>query len=257
MRRGVSIATLAAALAATATAQTWPPEVIGSFPVPSDVIDLTWEYGQLYALVYRTVPMVLILDPTTGSEIASFFIEVPNGARGIGTTDYIPDNIWVSNRLNGFVYNLTLAGSALSSFRCPGAVPYGLGGQRYGFGPDRGYLMVSCRDENQIMRINLSTGTLSSSFAGPATAVIDYDEWLAVDRYTNYLYWNYNGSWEVLDTLPALPRGVATVVSGTTDQAMGLASLVLCRDGYVYRYSGGLGGPVAPTSLGRVKALYR
>jgi len=51
--------------------------------------------------------------------------------------------------------------------------------------------------------------------------------------------------------------GVATRVSTTTDQPAFVSSFVLCRNGYIYCYSGTSGGAVAPMSLGRVKALFR
>ena len=214
---------------------------------------MAYEWGPLYALVVGATPTVYVLNDYNGSIIQSFSVPVPNGARGVTVTGYDPGYLWISNRLNGFLYRLTTAGSLLGSFRCPGGTPYGLGGNRYGYRPDDGYLTVSCRDENHILRVNHTTGSLVSSFAGPATAVISYDEWLAVDRYTSYLYWNYYGSWQVLDTLPARPWGVGTTVMWPTDQ--GVRSYVLCHNDYIYHYRGYTA--VAPASLGRVKALYR
>ena len=244
------------AMSAAARAD-WPPRLIGSFAAPPGAIAVAWYDDPLYALVVGAPPTVFTLNHWNGSITGSFTIPVPNGARGITTTGYDPTYMWVSNRLNGFLYRLTTTGSLLGSFRCPGGTPYGLGGFLYGYEPDYGYLTVSCRDENHVLRVNHTTGSLASSFVGPATAVIGYDDWLAVDRYTSYLYWNYYGSWQVLDTLPARPWGVTTGVSGTTDQAIAVHSFVLCHNGYIYYYSGGTGGAVAPASLGRVKALFR
>jgi hypothetical protein len=257
MRRGMLTVTLAAVLAGAAAGDDWPPRVVGSFPAPPEAIAVACEYEPLYALAGGAAPKVFTLSHENGSITGSFNIPVPNGARGIAATGYGPENIWVSNSLNGFLYRLTAGGSLVGSFACPGGTPYGLGGYLYGFGPNPGYLTVSCRDENQILRVNPTTGSLVSSFGGPATAVIGYDDWLAVDNDTSYLYWNYYGSWEVIDTLPARPWGVATGVMGTTDQAIGVSSFVLCHDGYIYCYRGTAGGAVAPASLGRVKALFR
>ena len=243
------------AMSAAARAD-WPPRLIGSFPAPPGAIAVACEGEPLYALVVAAPPTVFALNSWNGSITGSFTIPVPNGARGIATTGGYPIKMWVSNRLNGFLYRLNTSGSLLGSFACPGGTPYGLGGYMY-FGPNRGYLMVSCRDDNQIIRVNPTTGSLESSFPGPATAVIGYDDWLAVDRYTSNLYWNFYGSWEVLDTLPARPWGVTTGVYGTTDQAIAVSSFVLCHNGYIYRYSGIKGDAVAPASLGRVKALFR
>lgn len=257
MMRGILVATLAAAVAATATAQGWPPQLIGSFAAPPGASALACRYEPLYALVAGTPPTVFALNHGNGSITGSFAIAVPNGARGIAITGGYPTEMWVSNRLNGFLYRIDTAGSLVGSFACPGGKPYGLGGSLYGFGPDRGYLTVSCRDENDVLRLNLTTGSLVSSFPGPGTAVIGYDDWMAVDRYTSYLYWRFYGNWEVLDTLPALPWGVTTFVEGTTDQAIGVSTYVLCHNGYIYSYEGTIGGAVAPASLGRVKALFR
>jgi hypothetical protein len=256
MRRGILTVTLASALAGVAAGDDWPPRVVGSFPAPPGAIALACEYEPLYALVGGAMPTVFTLNHGNGSITGSFNIPVPNGARGIAATGYGPENIWVSNRLNGLLYRLDANGSLVGSFACPGGTPYGLGGYMY-FGPNDGYLMVSCRDDNQIIRVNPTTGSLESSFPGPATAVIGYDEGLAVDRYTDDLYWNYYGDWEVLDTLPARPWGVTTNVQGTTYGAASVSIYVLCHNGYIYRYHGIKDDAVAPASLGRVKALFR
>jgi hypothetical protein len=253
MRRRTLVVALAAALTAAAGAQVWPPRLVGSFAAPPDAIDVAYEGGPLYVLVGGAAPMVFTMDTWNGSITGSFSIPLPNGARGIATTGYNPTDVWVSNRLNGFLYRLTTVGSLLGSFACPGGTPFGLGGYQYPFWPDDGYLMVSCRDENCVVSVNHTTGSLVSSFDGPATAVIGYDEWLAVDRHTSYLYWNYYGSWQVLDTLPARPWGIGTYVLWTT--GTGIRAYVLCHDGYVYHYGGYT--DVAPASLGRIRALYR
>ena len=253
----MALATTALALAAGAGAESWPPSLVASFPAPPGAIALACEYEPLYALVGGAEPTVFTLNHWNGSITGSFAIAVPNGARGIAPTGYGPENIWVSNRLNGYLYRLNKGGSLLSSFGCPGGTPYGLGGSLYGFGPNPGYLMVSCRDENHVLRVNATTGSLTSSFTGPATAVIGYDDWMAVDRNSDSLYWNYYGSWEILDTLPARPWGVATSVEGTTDGAIAVSSYVLCHNGYIYLYEGTKSDAVAPASLGRVKALFR
>jgi hypothetical protein len=256
MRRGMLVVMSVAVLTAAAGAD-WPPRLIASFPAPPEAIALACEYEPLYALDGGKAPMVLILDRSNGSITGSFDVPVPNGARGIATTGSWPPYLWVSNRLNGLLYRLDTSGSLVGSFACPGGTPYGLGGYLYGGGPDRGYLTVSCRDENDVLRVNLTTGSLASSFPGPATAVIGYDEGLAVDRYTDDLYWNYYGDWEVLDTLPARPWGVTTSVQGTTYGGVSVSIYVLCHNGYIYRYHGTKGDAVAPASLGRVKALFR
>jgi hypothetical protein len=242
------------AVATVAAGDYWPPRLVGSFAAPRDTIAVSCEYEPLYALVGGQEPLVFILESSNGKITGSFNIPVPDGARGIATTGSPPPKLWVSNRLNRFLYCLTTAGSLLDSFRCPEGTPFGLGGYMYG-GADQGYLTVSCRNENQILRVNPTTGSLDSSFPGPATAVIGYD-YFAVDRYSDCLYWKRGRFWEVLDTLPAGPRGVTVAERVSTDAAQGaLDAYVICRDDYIYHYHGSTA--VAPASLGRVKALFR
>ena len=251
MLRNVLFTAAVSTLAAIAGAQVWPPQLIASFPAPPGARDVAFEgYGTLYVLSPGTPARVYTLA-TNGSIVGSFTVAVPSGARGIAWDGYSFSRFWISERLNGYIYALTTAGSLTGSFRCPVGKPYGLGFSVYN--PTHGNgLFASCRDENVIVRLNQTTGSLLSSFAGPASAVIGYDDWLGVDRDSRYLYWDFNREWRVLDTLPALPYGVATGVLWPTDQDV--RAFVLCRNGYIYRYAGY--NAVAPASLGRVKALF-
>jgi hypothetical protein len=253
----IAIAVTLVSVVAAAGGEDWPPRLVASFPAPPGAIALACEYEPLYALVGGATPTVFTLITWNGSITGSFNIPVPNGARGIATTGSRPTYLWVSNRLNRFLYRLDTTGSLLGSFQCPAGKPFGLGGYLHGGGPDRGYLTVSCRNQNQILRVNPTTGSLASSFPGPAAAVTGYDEGLAVDRYTCCLYWDYYGGWTVLDTLAARPWGVTTSVEGTTYGAACVCGYVLCHNGYIYRYKGTNDDAVAPASLGRVKALFR
>lgn len=257
MRRGIFIGALAAALAVAAGGDYWPPKRVASFPAPPGAIALACDYEPLYALVGGAAPAVFTLNTWNGSITGSFALSVPNGARGIATPGGYPIEMWVSNRLNAFLYRLNTNGSLLGSFRCPGGTPYGLGGSLYGVGPDRGYLTVSCREEDHVLRVNYTTGSLVSSFVGPASAIIGYDDWMAVDRNNDFLYWNFSGSWEILDTLPSRPWAVTTSVQGTTFGAISVSSYVLCHNGYIYLYNGLRNDAVTPASLGCVKALFR
>ena len=247
----MALATTALALA-TAAGADWPPKLVASFPAPPGARDMAFEgRGTLFVLAPGTPARVYTLA-TNGSIVGSFTVALPGGARGLAFDAYSFNRFWISNRLNGHIYGLTMAGSVTGSFRCPVGKPYGLGFSAYN--PTHGNgLFASCRDENVIVRLNQTTGSLLSSFAGPASAVIGYDDWLCVDRDSNYLYWDFNREWRVLDTLPARPYGVATGVLWPTDQDV--RAFVLGQYGYIYRYAGL--NAVAPASLGRVKALYR
>ncbi|MEE8639032.1 MAG: hypothetical protein V3T41_01350 [bacterium] len=251
MRRRMLVVMLAAALTVAAGAQVWPPRLIGSFPAPPGAWDVAYEYRWLYVLTDGTPPRVYQLT-TTGSTNASFPVPVPAGARGIACNGFSPDRMFISNRLNGYIYKLTMEGSLLSSFLCPVGSPYGLGFSEY-YSPHGIGLFASCRDRNLILRLNDTTGSLLSSFAGPSTAVVGFDDFFAGVRNSNYVYWDYYGRWQVFDTMPARPYGVGTRVEWPIDQTVYL--YVLCGNAYIYQYFGWTA--VAPASLGRVKALFR
>jgi hypothetical protein len=245
------VVALAAALTAAAGAQVWPPRRVASFPAPAGSVDVAYEERALYVLVGGASPTVCRLT-TNGSLLASFSVPVPNGARGITYDGYSWSTLYISNRVNGYIYKFTTAGSLSGSFPCPAGAPYGLGYSDYN--PRHGWgLFAACRDAGYIARLNATTGSLLSTFAGPAAAVVTYDDFFAGVRGNPRLYWDYYGSWQILDTLPANVSGVAAGVMWPTDQTIYL--FVLCANEYVYYYFGWTA--VAPASLGRVKALYR
>jgi hypothetical protein len=245
-------AALILASAVIAGAQIWPPRLVGSFAAPPGSVDIALGVSYLYALVDGNPPTVYELEYWSGSIAGSFTVRVPPGARGITYSRYPTRMIYISNRVNGYIYEIPMASPIVSSFVCPVGMPYGLTYSetyRHGTG-----LFAACRDENLIARMDPANGLLLSSFAGPATAVTGFDYCFAVDRYTRFLYWDYYGAWEVLDTLPARLWGVAVGLYGRPYDE-GILGHVLCRDGYIYYYDGYIS--VAPASLGRVKALYR
>jgi len=165
---------------------------------------VAFEHGPLYALVDGTPPTVYSLNPYNGSITGSFTVPIPSGARGITYEAHAANWIWVSNRINRHVYRLTTAGSLASSFICPVGKPYALGYAthlpRHGAG-----LFAACREENQIVRFNVTTGSVLSSFEGPSTAIVTFDDFFAGDRFSNSLFWDYYGTWQVMDNLPARP----------------------------------------------------
>jgi hypothetical protein len=253
MRRGILAVTLVATLAAAAAGDDWPPRLIGSFAAPPGALDIALGDGLLYALVDGSPPAVYELEYGSGSIAGTFALRVPRGARGISYDWYPRPRFYVGNRINGYIYKIRMDTPIVSSFLCPVAAPYGITYSyvywRHGSG-----VFAACRDENLIARINPTTGELLSTFAGPATAVIGFDYCIALDRYTPFLYWDYYGNWQILDTLPARPLGVAVGLEQRPYDE-GVRGYVLCRDGYIYYYYGYI--TVAPASLGRVKALFR
>jgi hypothetical protein len=253
MLRGfICVAAAVLVSAAGVGADSWPPSRVASFPAPPGAVDVAFEHGPLYALVDGTPPMLFTMDRYNGSITGSFNLQVPAGARGVTYDAYGPEQLWVSNRRNRHIYRLTVTGFLMASFECPEGVPFGLGYSYYN--PQHGQgLFATCRNENCIVNVNATTGSLIGTFAGPASAPLEYDDWFCVDRASDYLYWDYNGEWQILDTLPARPWSVATNVLWPIDQWVQV--YVLCHDGYIYRYEGYTA--VAPASLGRVKALFR
>jgi hypothetical protein len=252
MRRGMLVVMSVAVLTAAAGAD-WPPRLIASFPAPPGAIDVAYENRGLYVLIDAAPPTVCELT-TSGSLLGSFGVPVPAPARGITYDGRSWNWFFISNRINGYIYKLTTAGSLASSFRCPAGAPYGLGFTET-YNPHGRGLFAACRDAGCIARLNATTGSLLSTFAGPAAAVVTYDDFFAGVRGSNVVYWDYlYGPWRVFSTMPARPLGIAAGVDWPIyDQWVQM--YILCQNGYVYRYEGYTA--VAPASLGRVKALYR
>lgn len=241
-------------LAAGAWGEVWPPAYVGMTPAPAGSVGVGYECGPLYTLVDSAPPMVFQLDPRSGSVLGSFALPIPLGVQGITYAVDGNHDLFVSNRLNSHIYRLTAAGSLLSSFYFPYGPPYSIGFTTAGFenhGTGTG-LFVACRNNNRIYRIS-TTGSLISSFAGPASAVVGYDEWFAVDDNTPTLFWDYFGTWQAIASLPALPTAAATGVDYVMDSFVN--TYVLGRDGRLYRFSGVTG--ITSTSFGRVRTLFR
>lgn len=223
--------------AALAAAAEWT--LIGSWPTPGPE-PRGMDYGWLAsdgspALIYRIVT-------GTGSISASF--AAPGGAGVWGVcrgTNY--QNLFVSNYTSSYIYNVTTAGSILSSFMC--ALP-GPAGMEFSSG-----LYVSFPNQNLIASVNMTTGSIISSFSGPGSRVTAcwWSGAFAADSETHAIY----GNQQVIIAGIETPCGLCGI--GTTREPATLIYVADAATDYVYTYYNG--AAVEPASLGRVKAVYR
>ena len=252
MERGKVVLILVAVFVAAAGAEVWPPSLVSSFAAPPNAVDVAYELQSLYVLI-DTSPAAVCKLTTNGSLVSSFGLTIPTPLRGLTYDGQSFSCFFASNRSNGYVYRLSTTGSLAGAFPCPGGVPFGLGFTDTS-GPHGTGLFAACRDSGYIARLDKDTGSLLGTFAGPASGVVAYDDYFAGVRDSNDVYWDYYTSWQVFDTMPARPMGIAAGVDlPTYDQF--LRVFILCQNGYIYFYEGATA--VAPASLGRVKALYR
>jgi hypothetical protein len=171
-------------------------------------------------------------------------LDVPSGAHGFSASS--TDRIWVSNRNNSYIYNLSTAGSLISSFRCPKNGPADLGYDRW----------VAIPAENLAIRLD-TNGSIVSSFAGPGSSLTGlfahsngYD-YIVGDPDTHKIYFQDYGT-------GSLQSPIAITADMTTGKPpWGHVFVVDEAKNYVYNFEWYGQEPVAPASLGRVKGLFR
>jgi len=239
---------------ATAGWGAWPPALVGSFRAPHNTREIAYEEyggGYIFALVQGTFLVNFYVLTTTGSVVSSSV----TGPGFVGLAhSWTPSDEYHFANSNRYIYSYTSAGSLVRSFYCGAGVPRGLGYSDAGVVHGAG-LYVACPAVNRVARYNRTTGSLLGTFAGPASAISQYDDSFACDDNTNYLYWDYpNGNWAVIATLPAHPIGLGAAVKTNTD-AISARVFVNCADGNIYEYAGVETG-VVPCSFGRIRTLF-
>jgi len=198
-----------------------------------------YDYG--YLVQDGPSPQVFYVNGYTGSVYSSFAAPGGTGAWGISRGNAYTD-LYVSNYLTSYIFHTTSAGSVMDSFHAALAGPAEMD---YWSG-----LYVAFPDQNLIARLNVTTGSVLASYAGPGTRATApyYGSWYVADSATHTIYQNGYPVITVIQT----PLGLSGVM--TTARGTGLAIVDDATD-RVYRYCDWVA--VTPASLGRIMALYR
>jgi hypothetical protein len=174
-------------------------------------------------------------------------LAVPTGASGLTKWFEWGDDLVVSNYNTSYIYRLKTTGSVISSFRCPRDHPADLSGGVY----DK---YVAVPGENLALEIT-TTGSVVSSFKGPGTRLtgVQTDGGKAVvgDPQTHKVYFLGWGSANLTS-----PVAVDADIRTGTPPYIGVM-VVDAATNYVYAFDWVGPEPVEPSSLGRVKALFR
>ncbi len=219
-------------------------KVVASYPAPAANargIQMNIPFAQRYGVLCDGSPPRIYELLTPARYVA---LDMPSGAWG-----YAPvavGRIWVSNHTNHFIYELTTAGSLVSSFRCPKNGPADVGYDRW----------VAIPGENLAIRLNPS-GSIVASFAGPGSRLTGlfasnngYD-YIVGDPDTHKIYFHGYGT-------GSLHSPIAITADQTTGPPpWGHVYVVDANTNYVYNFEWFGQEPVFPSSLGRVKALFR
>ena len=196
------------------------------------------------------IPQIFVINPKTGSVGSSFPAPGGPGAWGITGIPPVEDYLYLSNYLTSWIYKITTTGSVLSSFLCPLPGPAGID---YGGWPLR--LEVTIPNMNVVAALDLEEGYLISAFRGPGlkpTSCVG-DNWAFVgDAGTHTIYVRIFR--DPIITGIEIPSGISVYnYIKDTEPDMGLY-VVDAATKYIYNYEDN--APVAPSSLGRIKALF-
>jgi hypothetical protein len=245
-------ATLAGAAACTfsvvvvAAAATW--DLYASYPTPGPNPRGYTSEDEFTGYIVQDgpTPYVYRMYWYSSKVLASF--PAPGGAGAWGICRGPGSNLFLSNGTTSWIYKITTTGSVVSSFRCPLAGPADL---------DRGFgskLYVPIPGRNVIAVLDENTGSLVSTFSGPGsrpTACGGYPgEFFVADSATHAVY----EEGKPVITAIRTPTGfgnIALMVDGS------VAGIYVADDATNYIYFYRNASPVAPASLGRVKALFR
>jgi hypothetical protein len=180
------------------------------------------------------------------STLSSF--PAPGGPGAWGVC-YINPTFYITNNRTSWIYETTTQGSVIRSFRCPFDGPADLGLKRffpYGF-------LVAIPDRNIIALLNLTTGSLITTYAGPGqrpTGCCGYAHLYVADAATHTVY---------EDGVPIItgiqtPSGLGHTAYTAPPYDKELYVIDDATD-YYYWYTR-TSEDIVPGSLGRVKALF-
>ncbi len=182
------------------------------------------------------------------SSILSSF-PAPGGPGAWGIL-YFSGEFYITNNRTSWIYNTTRQGSIISSFLCPYDGPADLDGKA--FYPSG--LLVAIPERNILALLDLTTGSLIRTYAGPGsrpTGYYGYAHMYVADAVTHTIYEDYVPVITGIQTPVGLSGRAVTappydihlyVVDDATDR---------------YYYYGRESSAVFPASLGRVKALFK
>jgi hypothetical protein len=242
------LAALAGAAFFAGEAAAW--KFLSSFPTPGpEPRGISFGAGEYIvddgaggAYVYR-------INFYNGSVVSSFTAPGGRGAWGV-SRGLEWGQLFVSNYRTSWIYHVTGTGSVLASFVCPVTHPADME-----LRPGR-ELHVAIPDRNLVAVINAATGSLVSSYRGPGTrptSVGGYNAHLIADADEGKIWHEHYQTWIL--TGFKNPTGVSGMM--TTDcRSVEEFFVVDAADDTVYVW-GSDWCAVAPTSLGRVKALFR
>jgi hypothetical protein len=223
--------------------------VVSSCPAPCpEPRDLT-PYSACYLVGDGPTPYVYRINPQTGSAYSSF--PAPGGPGAWGITDVpLKDELYLSNYRSSWIYKITTNGSVLSSYLCPLRGPAGISWGE----PDR--LEVAIPDINVVAALDLNEGYLISAFRGPGfrpTSCIGSNWAYIGDAGTHTVYGGLSRHPMITGIEDPVGLDMYQYVNDTNARS-GLY-IVDAATKYIYNYEDN--APVAPASLGRIKALFQ
>ena len=215
--------------------------LVRSWPTPGANPRGIEGYGYGYLVQDGPSPQVFCVNGYTGSVYSSFAAPGGAGAWGVCRGNAFSD-LYLSNYLTSYVYHTTSAGSVMDSFHAALAGPADMD---YSYG-----LYVAFPDQNLIARLDVTTGSVLASYAGPGTRATAsyYGHWIVADSVTHTIY---------SDGVPIITT-IQTPLGLSGDMTMSrMVCLAVVDDATdrVYQYFDS--NAVAPASLGRIRALYR
>jgi len=229
-------------------------EILGSYKAPSNNIrGLAHSGTYLHVLVHPNA--IYNVNPGNGSVLGSWTAPSSSSNRGLAYS--ATGNLWIGSYNDDVIYRCNwLSGSVIGSW-ATGHDPYGLAAHQTGDGGvGTSAIFSSDSAPSYTWRHALSNGSVLSSFPMPNSdyrdITYDHRNGLIWGAYGPNIYgYSVAGAGSIVASFEAPP---------STSYGMAYYNSVLfigCTNGYVYRVSCPATVDVAPSSIGKVKALYR